>query len=57
MTKAREVKEIRDSDGRLLADCEYLDGKPDGRERIWSKAGTLVLEVHDHGPPTGKSGN
>src|SRR4030081_2845309 len=31
MTQHRELKEVRDPDGQLIADCEYLDGRPHGR--------------------------
>ena len=46
MTNARELREIRDSDGRVTAQAEYLDGKLDGQSKVWSKDGTLILEDH-----------
>jgi antitoxin component YwqK of YwqJK toxin-antitoxin module len=55
MGNARETREIRDPEtGRLIADCQYLNGRPDGLERIWAPNGALVLELHHrNGEPHG----
>jgi antitoxin component YwqK of YwqJK toxin-antitoxin module len=50
VANSRELREIRDPEtGRLIADCQCLNGLPDGLERIWAPNGTLVLELHHKG--------
>lgn len=55
LTANREMREIRDSDGRVFSRSEYLKGKLDGASRMWSADGTLTLKAHNqngerHGP-------
>lgn len=40
----REVKEIRDDQGRLLAQAEYRGGKLDGISRTWNSDSLLIEE-------------
>jgi hypothetical protein len=47
LTGNREVREIRDSDGRVFSRSEYLKGKLDGTSRMWSADGTLTLKAHN----------
>ena len=54
MSSSREVKEIRNDAGELVASFEYVDGKLDGVERLWIN-GTLVMEMqHVNGQPHGE---
>jgi antitoxin component YwqK of YwqJK toxin-antitoxin module len=41
---ARETKSIRDSQGRLLAQAEFDNGKLDGTSKVWNAEGVLVEE-------------
>jgi antitoxin component YwqK of YwqJK toxin-antitoxin module len=46
MKTTREVRELRDAQGRLLARAEYLAGDLDGLNEVWNAEGTLVQRSH-----------
>lgn len=48
MNPEREVREIRDAQGRTLARAEYRDGFLDGVSRTWNKSGQLIEESEFH---------
>lgn len=41
-----EVREIRDEQGRLIGEAEYVNGKRHGKLHIWTSQGVLVQESH-----------
>ena len=41
-----ELREIHDAAGRRIGEAEYVNGKLDGRSRLWTSSGVLIQEPH-----------